>query len=174
MFKFILASLLLHSLALMPLLLHSSFSVEDLNTQTGNPIEVQFVTESKKNITSKRLPIKKLYQASSLINKVLGKLEKTNMQKGIKQERLLVGSLKPIYPISSRKLKEEGVTKLKITIDASGNIIDHVLIRSSGHRRLDQAAIKAIQQVKYHPLNIENNKVTSSQELVFDFQLKKL
>lgn len=47
-----------------------------------------------------------------------------------------------IYPAESRQAREEGTVILRITVDARGRPTDVVVIKPSGHPRLDRAAIE--------------------------------
>lgn len=47
-----------------------------------------------------------------------------------------------IYPAESRQAREEGTVVLRITVDARGRPADVVVIKPSGHPRLDRAAIE--------------------------------
>jgi protein TonB len=47
-----------------------------------------------------------------------------------------------IYPAESRQAREEGTVILRITVDARGRPTEVVVIKPSGHPRLDRAAIE--------------------------------
>jgi protein TonB len=47
-----------------------------------------------------------------------------------------------IYPAESRQAREEGTVILRITVDARGRPTNVVIIKPSGHPRLDRAAIE--------------------------------
>ncbi len=51
------------------------------------------------------------------------------------------------YPLAARRARIEGIVKLKVTIDGTGNIVDVIVATSSGHNVLDQAAIKSVRAV---------------------------
>jgi len=53
-------------------------------------------------------------------------------------------SQEPEYPPMSRRLGEQGSVILEVLIDAKGQVIDEKLIESSGHDRLDQAALAGV------------------------------
>jgi TonB family protein len=47
------------------------------------------------------------------------------------------------YPPESRKLNEQGITRVKVCVDERGKLIgEPVVVVSSGHPRLDEASIK--------------------------------
>ncbi|MEX8495114.1 energy transducer TonB [Sphaerotilus sp.] len=55
------------------------------------------------------------------------------------------------YPLSSRRLKEEGTVTVRALIDARGVPKQVVLQRSSGHARLDQQALRAAMTARVRP-----------------------
>lgn len=52
---------------------------------------------------------------------------------------------KPAYPALSRRLGEEGVVRLNILVNADGSVAQIELAQSSGHPRLDEAAMRTVQ-----------------------------
>lgn len=57
----------------------------------------------------------------------------------------------PVYPSLSRRLREEGVVLLEILIKDDGTVGEVRLKTSSGHKRLDDTAAKAVAKWRYHP-----------------------
>lgn len=57
----------------------------------------------------------------------------------------------PTYPSLSRRLREEGIVVLDILIKANGTVGEIKLKNSSGFKRLDDAAIKAVKHWRYQP-----------------------
>lgn len=57
----------------------------------------------------------------------------------------------PTYPSLSRRLREEGVVLLEILIKADGSVGEIKLKESSGFKRLDDTAIKAVAKWRYQP-----------------------
>jgi periplasmic protein TonB len=57
----------------------------------------------------------------------------------------------PRYPPESKHAREEGLVILKVLIDESGHASSINVYRSSGHRRLDDAACKAVQRAVFKP-----------------------
>ncbi|HEY1711200.1 MAG TPA: energy transducer TonB [Rhizomicrobium sp.] len=58
-------------------------------------------------------------------------------------------SCQQVYPEMSQRLNEEGTTTLAFTVDTEGNVSNVSVANSSGHDRLDQAAISCAQHWKY-------------------------
>jgi len=57
----------------------------------------------------------------------------------------------PSYPEEARQRHEEGTVLLGVTIAANGDVQRVVVLSSSGHPILDQAAVRAVQRWKAHP-----------------------
>ncbi len=76
-----------------------------------------------------------------------------------------------IYPLSSRRNKEEGSVIFKINIDSTGKLIDYYIVSSSGYKRLDKEAEKSIKSAKFQPAIKDNNPVESNIELKITFTL---
>jgi protein TonB len=58
---------------------------------------------------------------------------------------------RPAYPSLSRRLREQGVVVLEVLILASGSVGEVRIKESSGFKRLDETAIKAVRQWRYTP-----------------------
>lgn len=57
----------------------------------------------------------------------------------------------PEYPKKAQKEGREGSVRLRVTVSPSGTVSHVDVERSSGHADLDEAAIKAVQQARFHP-----------------------
>jgi len=55
----------------------------------------------------------------------------------------------PGYPLESMRAREQGTVVLLIEVDATGKVTAVTVRESSGHRRLDAAAVAAVQQTWY-------------------------
>jgi len=55
----------------------------------------------------------------------------------------------PAYPPESLRAQEQGTVLLLIEVDATGQVSRVTITESSGHRRLDQAAVEAVKQFWY-------------------------
>lgn len=74
-----------------------------------------------------------------------------------------VGSCdKPEYPPKARQTEATGVTKIRFSIDESGQVIKAEITKSSGssreHRLLDKAAVDALSACRFRPGTDENGK----------------
>jgi periplasmic protein TonB len=61
---------------------------------------------------------------------------------------------KPEYPAASRRANETGTVLLNFLIDTNGKVIDSKVERSSGFRRLDDAARAALGLCKFRPATL--------------------
>ena len=57
----------------------------------------------------------------------------------------------PAYPSASRRLREEGIVVLKLLILTDGRVGKVEIKESSGFKRLDETAIRAVKRWKYLP-----------------------
>jgi TonB family protein len=81
-------------------------------------------------------------------------------------------SSKPNYPRYSRLHKEEGTTVLSVEILSDGQLGRVDVVRSSGYRRLDQAAVKGMQNAELIPALKDGKKVTSIKRIAIKFDLE--
>ncbi len=62
---------------------------------------------------------------------------------------------KPEYPPAARRANETGTVLLSFLIDASGRVIQSKVERSSGSRRLDDAAREGLGLCKFRPATVD-------------------
>ena len=62
---------------------------------------------------------------------------------------------KPEYPPASRRANETGTVLLQFLIDVNGKVIDSKVERSSGYRRLDDAARAGLELCKFRPATVD-------------------
>lgn len=70
--------------------------------------------------------------------------------------RLIVGD-KPDYPASARRAGEQGTTQLEVCVSSGGRVTSVTVARSSGSRRLDDAAAKWIRGERFQPARINGS-----------------
>ena len=58
---------------------------------------------------------------------------------------------KPEYPSASKRLTEEGTVQLKFLVGVDGKVIDSAVEKSSGFRRLDEAARQGLSKCTFRP-----------------------
>jgi len=57
----------------------------------------------------------------------------------------------PRYPPASRRAREEGEVLVRVLIDVDGRPSELRILRSSGHARLDDAAVEAVRAALFRP-----------------------
>jgi protein TonB len=66
---------------------------------------------------------------------------------------------KPEYPPAARRANETGTVRLQMLIDENGKVVDSKIERSSGSRRLDEAARSGLELCRFRPATV-NGKPT--------------
>jgi periplasmic protein TonB len=61
------------------------------------------------------------------------------------------GNQPPEYPLESRRRGEQGTVVIRLRIDAEGKVLAAEIASSSGHARLDRAALSALLRWVYRP-----------------------
>ena len=77
------------------------------------------------------------------------------------------------YPRLSKRLGETGVVMLRVFIDEAGRVRDAEVIRTSGHPRLDDAAMAAVQKARFKPPSENGQAVSGYAQVPVDFQLER-
>ena len=62
---------------------------------------------------------------------------------------------KPEYPSASRRLEEEGTVHLKFLVGADGKVIQSEVEKSSGYKRLDEAARAGLARCQFKPATVD-------------------
>jgi protein TonB len=78
----------------------------------------------------------------------------------------------PQYPRESQMREETGITTLSFLIDVDGHPLAGKIERSSGHRRLDEAARKALMDCRYKPAIVAGHAVQAWGRLEFEWKLE--
>lgn len=80
---------------------------------------------------------------------------------------------RPDYPSVSVRNEEEGVVILRFDIDAQGRVLTSQIQTSSGHQRLDNAALNALSKCRFTPAKVNGVAQAASASLRFAWQLSK-
>jgi protein TonB len=94
-------------------------------------------------------------------------------EKGVTSPVVVTGLSKPEYPMYSRINGEEGTVVLIIEVRASGRPGKIEVVTSSGYRRLDCAAVKALEKAAFIPARIGGKAVASTKRIAFRFDLEE-
>jgi protein TonB len=79
----------------------------------------------------------------------------------------------PRYPPASRRLREEGEVLVRVLIDAEGRPREIDVLRSSGHTRLDEAAIEAVRAALFRPYVAEGRARAAYVRVPVEFALRR-
>ena len=79
----------------------------------------------------------------------------------------------PEYPFVSRRLREQGTLRLKLTVDEKGAVTQAVVVNSSGFQRLDEAAVTWVKlHWRYAPAMQGTRPVSSTADAIVEFRLQ--
>ncbi|MFA6314629.1 MAG: TonB family protein [Sterolibacterium sp.] len=79
---------------------------------------------------------------------------------------------KPDYPPASLRSQEAGVVTLGFLIDVDGRVLESKVENSSGYRRLDEAARKALGLCKFQPAMIDNKPEKSWARIEYEWRIE--
>ena len=79
---------------------------------------------------------------------------------------------KPEYPPASLRAQETGLVVLQFLIGVDGSAIESKVEKSSGYRRLDEAARKALELCKFRPGTEEGKPVQSWARIEYQWKLE--
>ncbi|MCL2589564.1 MAG: energy transducer TonB [Betaproteobacteria bacterium] len=78
----------------------------------------------------------------------------------------------PEYPPQSRRLREQGLVKLRVHVTEQGRAGEVMLYKSSGYERLDKAALNAVWQWRFRPAQRAGTPVAGWVVVPFRFELQ--
>jgi len=79
---------------------------------------------------------------------------------------------KPEYPPASARAEETGTVTVRFLIDESGKAVKSEVLRSSGHRRLDEAARAALSLCQFKPGTLDGKPVQSQADIQYVWKLE--
>jgi protein TonB len=98
-------------------------------------------------------------------------LAANTMEAGAAQQLKTTNRVEPVYPPTSRRLGEEGTTRLRVMVDESGRPRDVQVLTSSGFARLDQAAIEAVKRWRFVAATDGTRSVSTWTQVAITFKL---
>ncbi len=101
-----------------------------------------------------------------------GRLEQGGREIGTTSPAIITFPSKPAYPRYSRLHKEEGTTVLAVEILPDGKPGKVEIVRSSGYRRLDRAAVSGIEKAELVPALKDGRKIASIKRVSIRFDLE--
>jgi len=96
----------------------------------------------------------------------------TNARTGVREGVIVHDLPRPVYPRRCIRLGQEGTCVLTIEVRADGTPGRIEVLESSGHRRLDEAAIDAARQGRFRAARRDGRAVADTIEVPFEFHLK--
>lgn len=83
----------------------------------------------------------------------------------------LVNRIQPEYPLAAHRDRAEGTVLVGILVDSSGRPSEVEVVRRSGNRDLDRAAVDAVRQWTFEPAVRGGRKVEARVEVPVTFRL---
>ena len=81
---------------------------------------------------------------------------------------------RPAYPRAAVEKRQEGTVKMQFTVGANGKLVGSAVVKSSGYRELDQAALQALIHCRFKPAYREGKPVQAGFFLEYRWQLADL
>ena len=75
------------------------------------------------------------------------------------------------YPPASQDQGEEGMVKLSVLVEANGSVSEVKVTQSTGHQRLDAAAVRAARRAGYQPNSVNGTPVRTRFNTSYTFRL---
>src|SRR5690606_29952095 len=74
----------------------------------------------------------------------------------------------PQYPRASQRRGEQGRVVVRVLISPEGRVLEASVQRSSGHERLDNAALKAVRSARFKPYTENGHAYRAMADIPFD------
>jgi len=155
-----------------PLIIQSEISLHNMDSKLKLNLEKRVV---KKPVTKKKI-VKKAKKAVAKKEPIIEQ-EVVKAQSAIMKTKINKASMhapKPRYPRMAIKRGIEGSVVVKILIDEKGLPYDVSVLKSSGHKLLDEAAKKTAMQWKFSPALVDGKPVKSQNHQPFVFSLQNI
>jgi protein TonB len=78
---------------------------------------------------------------------------------------------KPEYPPAALRAQETGIVQLAFLIDVDGTAVESKIERSSGSRRLDEAARKALGLCRFKPATVDNKPERAWAKIEYEWKI---
>lgn len=87
------------------------------------------------------------------------------------REAVLLTQPRPSYPPEAYRAREEGTVIVQAEVDATGDAGEVKVVKRSGSRTLDRAAINEVRKWKFRPAMENGKAVASSVQVPVDYKL---
>jgi len=79
---------------------------------------------------------------------------------------------KPEYPSASRRMEEEGTVSLRFLVGADGKVIQSEVEKSSGFKRLDEAARAGLSRCQFRPASVDGKPEQAWASMQYTWRLE--
>ena len=79
----------------------------------------------------------------------------------------------PVYPSVSRRLQESGTVQLRFHIGVDGKVLESEVEKSSGYKRLDEAARSALSKCQFKPATLDGKPEASWSSLRYVWKIEE-
>jgi protein TonB len=79
---------------------------------------------------------------------------------------------KPEYPSASRRLEEEGTVALRFLVGVDGKVIQSEIEKSSGFKRLDEAARAGFYKCQFRPALVDGKPEQAWASMKYTWRLE--
>jgi protein TonB len=79
---------------------------------------------------------------------------------------------RPEYPSASKRLEEEGTVQLKFLVGVDGKVIESLIEKTSGFRRLDEAARAGLAKCLFKPGTVDGKPQQSWASMRYTWHLE--
>lgn len=116
-------------------------------------------------------------QADAAAARKAARAERTSRERAAAQPRVAdhapepIARVQPKYPATAYRNHEEGSVLVRATVDAKGVPGEVTVVRRSGSRDLDNAALAAVRQWHFSPAMENGKAIASAVEVPVDFKL---
>jgi len=79
---------------------------------------------------------------------------------------------KPDYPSASRRMEEEGTVSLRFLVGVDGKVIQSEIEKSSGFKRLDEAARAGLSKCSFQPATVDGRPEQAWASMKYTWRLE--
>jgi protein TonB len=79
---------------------------------------------------------------------------------------------KPDYPSASRRMEEEGTVSLRFLVGVDGKVIQSEIEKSSGFKRLDEAAREGLSKCRFQPATVDGRPEQAWASMKYTWRLE--
>ena len=79
---------------------------------------------------------------------------------------------KPDYPNASRRMEEEGTVSLRFLVGVDGQVIQSEIEKSSGFKRLDEAARAGLSKCRFQPATVDGRPEQAWASMKYTWRLE--